>query len=89
MSKVPLHDILNTSDHLLDISSEHESTTHHPSLISAYESELQFDESTFQHETEPYHSQVGISLSGKHVTLSWACHVHVGMPQSGRYTTFR
>ncbi|XP_067940479.1 serine/arginine repetitive matrix protein 2-like [Watersipora subatra] len=58
MSKIPLHDILNTSDHLLDISSEHESLTHHPSLTSAYESELQFDESTLQHETEPYHSQV-------------------------------
>lgn len=28
--------------------------THHPSLLSAYESELQFEDSTFQHETEPY-----------------------------------
>lgn len=55
-SAVAAHDILNTSDHLLDVSTE--SLTHHPSLISAYESELQFDESTFQHESEPYRSQV-------------------------------
>ena len=55
-SVVAAHDIMNTSDHLLDVSTE--SLTHHPSLVSAYESELQFDESTFQHETEPYRSQV-------------------------------
>ena len=31
---------------------------HHPSLHSAIESELQFDESTIAQETEPYKSNV-------------------------------
>lgn len=60
-----VNDIMNVSDQLVDNSSENSSVvfTHHPSLLSAYESELQFDESTYQHETEPYKSQVCASHS--------------------------